>query len=287
MKNSLLALVILLLQNSVFFSQEIINGDFDQGPQTGWTQWSKGGYGLIGTEQFFSSTEISPTVTPRSGQYMARLGGFGYEENFIVQNVTLPNTSKVYLKLYYQDRAFTGAECSGLGVGAQVRVYVAGQVLLDQRLCYYNTVNNWTFVYFDLSAAAGQTIEIGFRADAANSIWSYIYLDDVSISSSLTDVGQECVPLDFILEQNYPNPFNPETEIKFCVPEWSEVQLTVNDVLGKHVSEITSGEFSAGTYSFRWNGSSFSSGIYFLTMNAQSIDSEKNYKAVKKMILMK
>ena len=27
-------------------------------------------------------------------------------------------------------------------------------------------LNDWTFAYFDLTAAAGKTVEIGFRADA-------------------------------------------------------------------------------------------------------------------------
>ncbi len=287
MKKFLFTSVILIIINSVLFSQNILNGDFEQGQQSGWTQWSQGGYAVIGTADFFYSTDITPPVTPRSGQYMARIGGYAYEINSISQTVKLPNTPKVYLILYYQDRASTTSECAGVWVGARIRVYAAGQVIFDRYQCYYNTVNDWTMVYFDLSAVTGQTIEIGFRADAASTSWSYLYIDDVSISSSLTDVGQECRPIDYVLEQNYPNPFNPETEVKFSVPEWSSVNIVVYDVLGKKIADITEGKYSAGNYSLKWNADSFSSGIYFLTMTAKSENSERSFRSVKKLALIK
>ncbi len=263
-------------------AQNFINGNFDQGPSSGWTSWSRGGFGLIGTAQFFSSTQITPQVIPRSGQYMARLGGFSYEECYIKQTVTLPNTPKVYMKLYYQDRAFTGAECAGLWVGARVRVAVAGQTILDQYQCYYNTVNVWTYVYFDLSAAAGQTVEIIFQADAASTMWSYLYLDDISISSSLTEINEDgSLPGKFKLEQNYPNPFNPETSIQYQLPTKGNVSLRVFDLLGNEVALLLNDYKNAGKYEVKFNGSNLSSGVYFYQIKAGQ------FLETKKFVLMK
>ena len=263
-------------------AQNFVNGNFEQGPSSGWTKYSKGGYGLIATAQFFNSTEITPQVFPRSGQYMARLGGFGYEVNSILQNVTLPNTPKVYMGIYYQSRASTTSECAGLWVGAQIRVYVAGQVILDQYLCNYYAVNDWTFAYFDLTAAAGKTVEIGFRADAANSVWSYIYLDDINISSSLTGIDDiTSLPHEFKLGQNYPNPFNPRTTINYEIPSLVYVTLKVYDVLGREITSLVNDEKQPGRYKVEFDGSRLASGVYFYRL------STPEFTSVKKLLLMK
>jgi hypothetical protein len=108
-------------------------------------------------------------------------------------------------------------------------------------------------------------------------------------SDYVTGVKEEkssLTPTAFLLRQNYPNPFNPSTKITFEIPEHSGVSLTVYNILGKKVAEITKAEFSPGVYSIEWNGSSLASGIYFLKMNAQS-SSGKTYNSVKKLVLLK
>jgi len=283
MKKTFFTFVLLLIGISTFTkSQNLINGDFEQGPGAGWGIYSSNGAGLIGTADFFYSTSIEPTVYPRSGQYMGRLGGFGYAQNSISQTVTLPSTPNVYLHTYYQDRNSTTSECAGLWVGATIKVIVANQTLLETYLCYYNQVDDWTHIYFDLSVAAGQTIEIVFRADAANSVWSYIYLDDLGISSSITDVeDEESMPDDYVLSQNHPNPFNPSTTIKYDLPEASHVTLKIYNVMGELAAVLVDEEKPAGYHQVGFDASKLSSGIYFYRISAGS------FKNVKKMILVK
>jgi hypothetical protein len=263
-------------------AQNIVNGDFDQGASSGWTKYSQGGYGLIGTAQYFYSAEITPQVLPRSGLYMARLGGFSYEINSISQFVTLPNTPKVYMGIYYQTRASTTSECAGLWVGAQVRVYAAGQVISDQYLCNYNAINEWKFGYFDLTAAAGQNIEIGFRADAASSVWSFVYFDDVTIFTSLTGIKDDTFsPKAFKLDQNFPNPFNPATTIKFELANACHVNLKIYSILGEVVADLMNSEKFAGFHEIDFDASKLSSGIYFYELTAGT------FRSMKKMIVLK
>ena len=282
MKKIILSVFILVFIYAGLNAQNIVNGDFEQGASAGWSKYSQGGYGLIGTAQFFYSTDITPQVLPRSGVYMGRLGGYSYEINSIKQTVTLPNTAKVYMGLYFQTRASTTSECAGLWVGAQIRVYVAGQVLSDQYLCNYNAVNAWTFGYFDISAAAGQTIEIGFRADAANSVWSYIYLDDVSIFTSLTGIeDKKDRPQNFTLAQNFPNPFNPMTSIEYSVVQSQNVTIKVFNVLGKEVAVLVNEKKEPGTYIAEFKTNGLPSGLYFYRMETGG------FVQTKKMILLK
>jgi photosystem II stability/assembly factor-like uncharacterized protein len=92
------------------------------------------------------------------------------------------------------------------------------------------------------------------------------------------------IPDKYSLEQNYPNPFNPVTEIKFSIPTGSNVKISVYDILGREVAVLQEGNLKAGSYTINWNGSNYSSGVYFCKMEASGVNV---YIAVKKMVLMK
>ena len=89
------------------------------------------------------------------------------------------------------------------------------------------------------------------------------------------------VAKDFRLSQNYPNPFNPTTNIKFSIPERSQVTIKIFNVLGQLVSTLVNGEFNVGSYNVDFNATSLSSGIYFYTLSAG------NFQLTKKMMLLK
>ena len=240
-------------------AQGIVNGNFESGRNNGWTEYSKGGFTLIGTAPFFASTDITPAVIPHSGQYMGRIGGYSYEVSSLSQTVLLPNTTPLYLKLYVQDRNSTTSECAGLWVGAQIRLFVAGQTIYDSYLCHYSQLETWTPVYFDLTAAAGQTVQITVQADAANSVWSFLYIDDVSFTNQITDVEKEAssFPVTFELRQNYPNPFNPTTTIQFSLAGPSHVNLSIVDMLGRQLATVVSRNLPAGTFNAPWDATGF------------------------------
>lgn len=88
-------------------------------------------------------------------------------------------------------------------------------------------------------------------------------------------------PVGFRLYDNYPNPFNPVTKIKFDLPEASNVNITVYDMLGSKVEEIVNSRLSAGSYEADWNASGYSSGIYFYRIATQ------DFTDTKRMILAK
>ena len=291
MKKIIFMISIIFWAGSVrMFCQTLLNGDFDSGPLSGWTQYSAGGYGLIGTSTFLAYSDIQPTVTPHSGNYMARLGGFNYEQNYIKQTVTLPNVNPLYLSLYYQTWAFSGAECSGPWTGGEIKVVVGGQTILDNLLCYSNRVTDWTFGYFNLTPLAGQTVEIKISEDAAGEgWWSFLYLDDIALTSILDvkNTSRILSPSEYKLEQNFPNPFNPETNIKYSVPFESNIKITITNVIGETIKELVNDHQQAGNYIKTFNSPGLSSGIYFYSISASSVDGKKTFNSTKKMILLK
>ncbi len=88
-------------------------------------------------------------------------------------------------------------------------------------------------------------------------------------------------PVSFKLYSNYPNPFNPVTKIQFGIPFKSNVNISIFDILGRQIEILLDKELSAGKYSIDFDGSKYSSGIYFYRLVSE------DYIETKKMILIK
>jgi hypothetical protein len=85
----------------------------------------------------------------------------------------------------------------------------------------------------------------------------------------------------FILSQNYPNPFNPSTNFNFSIPKNENVSLKIYDVLGNEVETLVNGQLNAGTYGVDFDGSKYSSGIYFYTLISGSFKETKRMNLIK------
>lgn len=91
----------------------------------------------------------------------------------------------------------------------------------------------------------------------------------------------------FELMQNYPNPFNPSTTIRYSIPEQSIVEIRILNPLGQEVYLGEKSVKNCGIYSFNWNAGNLSSGVYYCSIKAKSMQDGKIYNNTKKMILMK
>ncbi|NQV16567.1 T9SS type A sorting domain-containing protein [bacterium] len=81
------------------------------------------------------------------------------------------------------------------------------------------------------------------------------------------------LPTMFKLAQNYPNPFNPVTTIRFDVPEYEHITLSVFNLLGQKVIDLVNEEYQPGYYDIQWNGidlqgKQISSGLYIYRLTA-------------------
>lgn len=109
---------------------------------------------------------------------------------------------------------------------------------------------------------------------------SYTYSRTISVDLNIKSRG-------YYLVQNYPNPFNPSTTIQFNLPEQSRVKLNIINSLGQVVEQLVNGETGKGTYEKVWNASKFASGIYYVSIRAESEVSDRTYFKVLKMLYMK
>jgi len=95
-------------------------------------------------------------------------------------------------------------------------------------------------------------------------------ITDAGGSVDVKQISSE-VPAKFVLNQNYPNPFNPVTNIKFQIPKNGFVEIKIYDVLGRLVNTLVNKELTVGTYETNWNAGSFSSGVYFYTLEVNGV----------------
>lgn len=73
-------------------------------------------------------------------------------------------------------------------------------------------------------------------------------------------------PQVFELRQNYPNPFNSSTKIQFTLPRKANITLSLYDVLGRLLEHLVNEELPMGIYTINFDGSFYSSGMYFMTL---------------------
>jgi hypothetical protein len=102
------------------------------------------------------------------------------------------------------------------------------------------------------------------------------------------------VPSVYALYQNYPNPFNPTTTIGFDLQYPSIVTLKIFNVLGQEIATlINQASYDEGKQEVQFNGSRYSSGIYFYRIVAHPVTGAdegiiiKDFTLVKKMIMLK
>ena len=77
------------------------------------------------------------------------------------------------------------------------------------------------------------------------------------------------------LAGNFPNPFNPSTQIQFSLAEQEHVEMTIYNIKGQKVCTLLDQALEPGNHSVNWegvndNGSSVSSGIYYLRFKTPS-----------------
>ncbi len=103
----------------------------------------------------------------------------------------------------------------------------------------------------------------------------------IEIQVPTSVIEEPGVPAKFALHNNYPNPFNPTTTISYDIPKATDVEISVYDITGRLVRTVVNEFKKAGTYTFTFDASNLSSGVYLYRLKTNSNTS------VKSMILVK
>jgi hypothetical protein len=146
----------------------------------------------------------------------------------------------------------------------------------------YNGTGNNTDTPFDMTFDRNMNIYVtGTSIGATNDYCTIKYSQPIGINPISNDV-----PDKLYLSQNYPNPFNPTTKIKFALPPVGDaymrpVQIVIYDILGSVVATLVNEQLKPGTYEVDWDGTKYSSGVYYYTLTAGT------FSQTRKMVLIK
>ncbi|NOS84011.1 MAG: T9SS type A sorting domain-containing protein [Ignavibacteria bacterium] len=100
-----------------------------------------------------------------------------------------------------------------------------------------------------------------------------------TIITSINNSGE--LPLKYSLKQNYPNPFNPVTSIRFSLAIGELTKISVYDITGKETMVLINRFLNAGEYEVTFDGSNFSSGVYYYILKSGE------FTQTRKMIMVK
>jgi photosystem II stability/assembly factor-like uncharacterized protein len=168
--------------------------------------------------------------------------------------------------------------------------------------------NNWNDITANISSVAANHVrKILIDGDYiyAGTSLGNVYKRKLSDVVTTIEKSNNTIPTEFLLDQNYPNPFNPSTTISFLIPQVMvrqaqhdnadvipirqltesrdevHVTLKVYDVLGREVATLVNENLSAGSYSYNFDASKLTSGVYLYKLQAGK------YSEMKKMILLR
>lgn len=119
-----------------------------------------------------------------------------------------------------------------------------------------------------------------FTALSNNNTLYFASEDTNIVVIGITQISTE-VPKEFSLSQNYPNPFNPTTKFKVQISKLRDVKIVVFDITGRELETLVNEQLKPGTYEVDWNGSKYSSGVYFYKLITD------DFAQTKKMVIVK
>lgn len=97
------------------------------------------------------------------------------------------------------------------------------------------------------------------------------------------EIEVEVEPADsYFLSEAYPNPFNPRASVSLMVQQSQSIEVNVYDIMGREVARLYDGTLEAGTVAeFTIDGTSLTSGLYFLRVNGDYFETMRSVVLLK------
>ncbi len=242
-------------------------------------------------QETFSSQELQmiKTYLQKGGKLFVSGSEVGYD---LSQNGNASDKEfySQYLKARYaSDNASATGVKSETGGFYSGTPFVIGQVYIEDSPDEIDTLNGSAVSlrysnnkvagvqytgFFGTSSISGALIYLSFAVETAGNdtaiqsiIKNALEYFKGTPASVFSERGQ--IPERMHLYQNYPNPFNPVTIIMYQTSIGGDVILQIYDALGREVETLVKDRQSAGVYTVPFDGSQYSSGIYFVRLTSQ------------------
>ncbi len=88
---------------------------------------------------------------------------------------------------------------------------------------------------------------------------------DLQVPLTVPDPN-DIIPTEFSLRPVYPNPFNPSAKVMFDLPRIADVKLSVWDLAGRKITNLTEGRLPVGRHTIEWNANGSPAGLYIFVL---------------------
>jgi hypothetical protein len=198
-------------------------------------------------------------TNPLTGSFAAQAGSLGPNQTSVLAiDLDLPVDGAVGYSIRTATVEFLD-QCQFLVDSANVR--------------YFSGLTDWNVITYPLKAGKHT---LAWKCTGPGNTAGRVWLDNVffpphSIATSV-GTGVSTDPGTYLLYQNYPNPFNPVSTIGFSVPALGGqspiVTLKVFDMLGREVAVLLNERKAPGSYTVKFDGSRYASGVYYYRLSA-------------------
>ena len=170
-------------------------------------------------------------------------------------------------------------EVDSIAIAADTDYFVAVKINAAYAISYDNT-----------GELSGRSF---FSGDGINYNDNISNNGDINIRSKISYGSQALTMNDdlnianqFILYSSYPNPFNPTTQVRYYLPNVSNVQISIYDLVGREIRTLINREQNSGFKTLQWNamdnlGQPVSAGMYIYSIQAGE------FRQTRKMVLLK
>jgi hypothetical protein len=160
---------------------DILNGDFENGRDGSWVEYSQNGWVRI-------RSAVDLPVSPHGGTWAVWLGGDYSEVSSVSQSVAIPVEAKTLRYWYW----IGSQDACGYDFG-HVKINDVDLVNID--LCSQNNTGGWVQRTEDISAFSGTTVNLVFQVETDSSLNSNLFLDDVTLQGWISGAYYLTMPL--------------------------------------------------------------------------------------------
>jgi len=93
---------------------------------------------------------------------------------------------------------------------------------------------------------------------------SNCYIFDISEALNVENEENVILPDNSVISSVYPNPFNSFFQVNAVIVSPQPIQITIHNILGQQISSLHNGVLNPGSCKFVFDGTGFSSGVYFV-----------------------
>lgn len=171
-----------------------------------------------------------------------------------------------------------------IGLHANFKLSANGEVIL-----LFDSDANGNALLDSVSFGVQNTdVSFGRYPEDVTGVWQFFSHPTPGLQNDASSyvANNTNIPQELQVFPAYPNPFNPITTIRYQLTANSLVNLRVYDLLGREVAKLIDDQMEAGYHTATFDGTEFSSGVYFMRFEAR-YDNGKLFVQTSKLLLQK